>query len=224
MLHHTASSALVTPLTLHLAHIARGYRGIGYGVLIFANGDVYWGRGLEYAGGGTKDKLGYNARCVDVCFVGNFQKNDMPVAQRLAGEVVINDIIAHYKGGVKFIKGHREVDRTACPGQNFPLSYFKGLLNKKPAPAPKPPIPKPPAPTFKLNRVLKKGDRGYDVRDLQRELVRRKYNIGKAGADGEFGSMTEAAVRRFQQRMEIKADGVVGMATLAKLGGKWTGK
>ena len=46
--------------------------------------------------------------------------------------------------------------------------------------------------------LLKRGDRNDAVRALQNNLISLGYSCGSAGADGDFGSGTEAAVRSFQ--------------------------
>ena len=68
------------------------------------------------------------------------------------------------------------------------------------------PVSTPPAST-----VLKKGMKGPEVRKLQQDLTNKGYST--KGVDGIFGPNTEAAVKRFQQANNIKADGVVGEAT-----------
>lgn len=58
--------------------------------------------------------------------------------------------------------------------------------------------------------VFKNGSRGETVRQIQKAL--------KVYPDGVFGPMTEEAVRKFQAEKGLKVDGIVGAATLAKLG------
>lgn len=59
--------------------------------------------------------------------------------------------------------------------------------------------------------TVKLGDRGYDVVSLQERLQSLKYL--KAGSTGYFGTDTEAAVRAFQKRNGLYADGNVGEQT-----------
>ncbi len=66
-------------------------------------------------------------------------------------------------------------------------------------------------------RYLKKGCKGEDVRALQILLIGRGYSCGNAGADGDFGSATDAAVRKYQKDNGIGVDGVVGSKTMSSL-------
>ena len=68
-------------------------------------------------------------------------------------------------------------------------------------------------------RVLKRGDRGGDVVTLQRVLALKGYRVGRA--DGVFGRLTKRAVKRFQRRRGIAADGVVGPQTTRALAVTW---
>lgn len=64
-------------------------------------------------------------------------------------------------------------------------------------------------------RILKKGDKGTDVRFVQsilKELGYYRYKL-----DSYFGSATEAAVKSFQANEGIMPDGVVGPATFNAL-------
>ena len=66
-------------------------------------------------------------------------------------------------------------------------------------------------------RLLRPGDEGEDVRQLQTDLIRLGYDLGRWGADGDFGDATELAVRAFQRDSALEEDGVVGPKTLAAL-------
>lgn len=58
--------------------------------------------------------------------------------------------------------------------------------------------------------ILKRGDKGEDVKTLQRAI--------KAPVTGVFDLNTDSLVRAFQNRHGLKADGMVGKATWAALG------
>lgn len=74
---------------------------------------------------------------------------------------------------------------------------------------------------FVLTRLLKKGCKGDDVKAVQNLLIKKGYALPKYGADGDFGTETDRAVRRFQIDKNLKCDGIVGKDTITKLGGEW---
>ncbi len=59
--------------------------------------------------------------------------------------------------------------------------------------------------------VLKKGSKGQVVVTLQRVL--QETNDYQNTIDGDFGNRTDAAVRAFQKRVGLVADGIVGKNT-----------
>lgn len=61
--------------------------------------------------------------------------------------------------------------------------------------------------------VLRKGSEGKEVKTLQRLLIACGYSCGSAGADGDFGSGTLAAVKKYQVAHKLTADGIVGAKT-----------
>lgn len=64
---------------------------------------------------------------------------------------------------------------------------------------------------------LQKGDIGVEVKNLQNKLIALGYSCGKSGADGDFGTDTLNAVKRFQQEHGLVVDGEAGVNTMAKL-------
>lgn len=64
--------------------------------------------------------------------------------------------------------------------------------------------------------VLKVGSSGAQVKTLQTKLNNWGYDAGSV--DGIFGSKTQAAVKRFQQKNGLVVDGIVGAKTAAALG------
>ena len=62
--------------------------------------------------------------------------------------------------------------------------------------------------------TLKPGSRGTNVKRLQRKL--------RVTVSGYYGPLTKKAVKRFQKRAGLQADGIAGPDTLAKLGVRLT--
>ncbi len=61
--------------------------------------------------------------------------------------------------------------------------------------------------------TVRRGCKGGAVRRLQTWLGDLGYTVGATGADGDFGPLTDAAVRAFQAALALSADGIVGKAT-----------
>lgn len=64
-------------------------------------------------------------------------------------------------------------------------------------------------------RTMKKGSRGSDVKTLQTALKNLGFYSGKI--DGIYGKKTVNAVKAYQRKNGLKADGVAGPKTLGKL-------
>ena len=67
------------------------------------------------------------------------------------------------------------------------------------------------------SRCVKKGSKGELVRLVQMMLICRGYSIGSAGSDADCGAKTVAAIKRYQQKNGLSADGICGKNTAAKL-------
>jgi chitosanase len=59
---------------------------------------------------------------------------------------------------------------------------------------------------------------GADVREVQNALIAKGFDLGEFGGDGIFGEKTDAAIKAFQGRNNLRVDGIVGSATRSALG------
>jgi N-acetyl-anhydromuramyl-L-alanine amidase AmpD len=131
VLHHTAVSALQSVEVIHNYHKNHnGWAGIGYHYYVRKDGSVYRGRPEEYAGAHCP---GVNSSSIGICAEGNFNEETMSDEQKNAIIELIADIKSRYN--ITYIKGHREIIATSCPGNNYPLDEIR---NAEPSPEPQP--------------------------------------------------------------------------------------
>ena len=115
VLHHRAGEGDAE--SIHSQHLSQGWDGIGYHFYIRKNGEVYRGRPIDKIGAHTQ---GSNSCSVGICFEGNYETDkEMPKAQLEAGQELVSYIKKLYPGAE--VKGHRDLQSTACPGKNFPF-------------------------------------------------------------------------------------------------------
>jgi hypothetical protein len=67
------------------------------------------------------------------------------------------------------------------------------------------------------SRVLKNGSEGNDVKEMQSGLIRLGYDLGRWGADGDFGDQTEMAVKQFQSDHGLTVNGMFDEKCVAAL-------
>ena len=113
------------------------------------------------------------------------------------------------------------IDNTTLIGETI----AKGLCNAlgvKFVPGDDTPEPVPVQVEYEVMqvRVLRRGMNGADVKTLQATLIAYGFSCGAAGADGDFGSGTEAALKKFQTKYGLGADGIAGKGTWGKLLGQ----
>ena len=75
---------------------------------------------------------------------------------------------------------------------------------------------------FSLGSGFESEQGNEDVKKIQRQLKQLGYDLGTFGdqadgVDGQLGSMTEAAIKAFQEAHGLEADGIVGPETLKAL-------
>jgi peptidoglycan hydrolase-like protein with peptidoglycan-binding domain len=66
-------------------------------------------------------------------------------------------------------------------------------------------------------RIIRNGDRGEAVRDIQHRLTELGHRVDPAELEGEFGPSTQDAVRSFQAARRLPVDGIVGADTWNQL-------
>ena len=66
-------------------------------------------------------------------------------------------------------------------------------------------------------QTLYKGVKGDLVKQLQQDLIKLGYSLSPYGADGSFGSLTEAVVKQWQKVNGLDVDGRFGPASKAKM-------
>lgn len=106
--------------------------------------------------------------------------------------------------------------------KSYPLNYANIVGYGRPAytasekaeqPEPVKPTPTPVADKYLDMKVrqLKKGMTGNDVKTLQ--ILLNGYNFACGSADGDFGTKTEYALKQFQTKYKLGADGIAGNNT-----------
>ncbi len=103
-----------------------------------------------------------------------------------------------------------------CGEQTQEALFSSAALSPDATATPKPTASPTPAPTFQIpSDTVRRGDEGADAKLVQQRLIDLGYLSGKA--DGKFGSASQAALKKFQQKHGLKADGAAGSDTFAIL-------
>jgi hypothetical protein len=69
-----------------------------------------------------------------------------------------------------------------------------------------------------VNKILLEQSNQNNIKEIQKALIKRGYDVGRQGADGIFGTNTKNAVIKFQKDNGIKPTGFVGNITSKALG------
>jgi hypothetical protein len=136
IVHHSATESARSPEAIARFHVeGRGYPGIAYHYLVYADGRVYqchddnrvtWHSGCA-AAHGMHCPDSANAYALGVCLVGDFSRAAPPPAQLAATRALYQAKRAEY-GRALEIYGHRDAHgaATACPGDTY-LSWLPGI-------------------------------------------------------------------------------------------------
>jgi len=202
LLHH-AAALICTPEDIIRWHKARGFNGAGYNFFVRKNGVIYQLRPIWAVGAHT---IGWNSVSIGICAEGNFELEQMPEIQAKAIAECIK-YCNNYYGTTLNLYLHKQKWQTACPGRNYPLNEIEALckvVNGKKI-----------AEVVPGRTYLMKGDKGEKVGELQSRLKVLKYYAGKI--DNDFGTLTDRAVRKFQEDNKLVVDGKAGAKTMTIL-------
>ena len=171
-------------------------------------------RGWHCGGKGNDTHIGFEIcedNLTDKTYFNKVYKEAVELCAYLCKEYNLTekDIICHSEGYKKGIASNHGDVMHWFPKHGKSMDTFradvKALLNKTEGVC-----------NVVLN-VLRKGSEGNSVKALQTLLIGYGYSCGKYGADGDFGSNTEKAVKAYQKDKGLDADGVVGAKTWNKL-------
>lgn len=120
IIHHSGISGSpdITAKDIDAMHKANGWSGIGYHMFVRKNGLIETGRPLDDVGAHT---FHYNMDSIGICLHGNFN-DEYPTEYQLSS---LNGLVAllcqmyALKPNISTIKGHRDYNATACPGDNL---------------------------------------------------------------------------------------------------------
>lgn len=110
--------------------------------------------------------------------------------------------LVRLEGDACILRGGNQGNRVS--DQPYPMSRIVAVRRAEPD-----------APAASNRPVLRHGDRGVFVEDLQEQLIALRYPLGRV--DRIFGDRTRAAMLAFQADQGLKPDGVAGRETWAAL-------
>ena len=223
ILHH-ADADKCSVEDIHSWHLQRGWSGVGYQFLIRKDGSVYRGRPEDAVGAHT---TGNNINSIGICFEGKYMTQIMPEAQIKAGQELISYLKDKYK--ITNVKRHKDFMATDCPGDNFPFDRIVNgegtnseieenlILSFQKAAY---------ADGFDFPKYGCDGYYGKETEDVMKVcIVRKRTSYKNKNAtrlvqrllgikeDGLCGTDTERAIRFFQMRERLVADGICGYNT-----------
>ena len=105
------------------------WRDIGYHYGIERTGtddyNIFAGRMMNEPGAHCKE-MGMNRISLGICFVGNYDDENVPVEMWHLGIRLVKSLMDIFKIPAKHVKGHREfAGYKSCPGVNFDMGEFR---------------------------------------------------------------------------------------------------
>lgn len=193
-LHHSGVTVLQSVEVIHNYHKGKGWAGIGYHYYVRKDGSIYRGRPESMAGAHCN---GINSISIGICAEGNFSEETMSNVQKQALLELVKDIKSRYD--IKWVRGHKEILSTSCPGTNFPLEEIKNVIANVETP-----------------QITD------SIEDLANEVIAGKYGNGEERKQ-KLGSSYDEVQRRVNEILLGKDSSTNTNEELAKevIEGKW---
>ena len=222
VLHH-ADAKECTAQDVHQWHLHRGWLGTGYHYFVRRDGSIYRGRPEDTIGSHT---VNYNSNSIGICFEGSYTTQTMPKAQLEAGKELVAYLKEKYK--ITKVKGHRDLMATDCPGAKFPFDEIANSSSKENLILSFQQAAK--ADGFKFPKYGCDGQYGSETKNVMSQCIIKKrdsYQYKNATRlvqrlldikqDGLCGDQTTEAIKIFQKKKKLVADGIVGLNTWSAL-------
>ena len=172
-----------------------------------------WHAGDGRYGDGNRKGIG-----IEICY-SESGGDRFIAAEKLTAKFIASKM--NEKGwGVDKVKKHQDFQKKYCPHRTLDMGWQRfldmiqaELNNIKPTNSE---TKNEEVFEMKLN-TIKKGSTGGQVAAMQAMLIGFGYDLGKYGADGDFGDFTEKALKKYQSDHKLVADGVCGPSTWTSL-------
>ena len=196
----------------HIGH--NGWNAIAYNWLVDEQGVIYEGRGAGVVSAATRP---WNTRTESICYTGNGDALvPMPALESIRW--LVSDIQTRYNHKL-WVKGHRDLASTACPGAFLHNWLQAGMpvternLSNRERDGIKAHLERLGASLRRKPLSRRRRSRGEAVRAVQERLKDLGFDPGPV--DGVFGKLTQRAVRTYQHRYRdfLIVDGIVGVNT-----------
>lgn len=115
---------------VHGWHLANKWIGCGYNIIIYRDGSIHEGRGIENSGAHTS---GYNSTSLGICYIGGIDanknaKDTRTDEQKASLFQVVDELLVKYHLTINDVYGHRDLtspkpNMKACP--SFDTNTFK---------------------------------------------------------------------------------------------------
>lgn len=206
VVHHSEGPISQSVRSIQDFHMdGRGWSDIGYNFLVDHKGRIYAGRGWLVVGAHA---TGHNTSGIGVCVIGRDGADITSAAMASVRELY--DEACRRAGRTLSKKGHGDLMATSCPGRVLRAWVHAGMPRVG-GNAPGAPVSEWQEDLMRKLPTVRPGLDGEAVETVQGLLQARSHP--EVAIDGDFGPVTEEAVKAVQRWGGVEPDGIVGPVT-----------